>query len=43
MNRRAKKWFYLMRLAHKHFQPMESDYSYWENKGWHEKMRPWNL
>lgn len=41
MNRRAKKWFYLMRLAHKHFQPMEPDYSYWENKGWHKKMRPW--
>lgn len=41
MNRRAKKWFYLMRFAHKHFPPMEPDYSYWENKGWHKNMRPW--
>ena len=40
-NRRAKKWFYLMRFAHKHFEPMEPDYGYWETKGWHEKERPW--
>lgn len=41
MNGRAKKWFRLMRFAHKHFPPMEPDYSYWENKGWHKKERPW--
>lgn len=40
-NGRAKKWFYLMRLAHKHFLPMEPDYGYWEKKGWHGKKRPW--
>ena len=41
MNSRGKKWFYLMRFAHKHFPPMEPDHSYWENKGWHGKNRPW--
>ena len=41
-NGRAKKWFYLMRFAHKHFPPMEPDYGYWEKKGWHESGRPWN-
>ena len=41
-NGRAKKWFYLMRFAHKHFLPMEPDYDYWETKGWHENCRPWN-
>ena len=41
-NRRAKKWFYLMRFAHKHFPPMEPDHGYWEKKGWHGKKRPWN-
>lgn len=40
-NPRAKKWFYLMRLAHKHFAPAEPDYGYWERRGWHEKKRPW--
>lgn len=40
-NRRAKKWFYLMRFAQNHFPPMEPDYGYWENKGWHKKSRPW--
>ena len=41
MNRRAKKWFYLMRFAHKHFPPMEPDHGYWEKQGWHGKGRPW--
>lgn len=41
-NSRAKKWFYLMRFAHKHFPPMEPDYGYWEKNGWHGKKRPWN-
>ena len=41
-NGRAKKWFYLMRFAHMHFAPMEPDYGYWEQKGWHGKSRPWN-
>ena len=40
-NLRAKKWFYLMRLAHKHFPPAEPDYGYWEERGWHSKNRPW--
>lgn len=40
-NLRAKKWFYLMRLAHNHFPPAEPDYGYWEEKGWHGKARPW--
>ncbi len=41
MNRRGKKWFCLMRFAQKHFPPMEPDYTYWENMGWHKKARPW--
>ena len=41
-NSRAKKWFYLMRFAHKHFPPMEPDHGYWEKNGWHGKKRPWN-
>ena len=40
-NIRAKKWFYLMRFAHKHFPPMEPDYSYWEKQNLHGKSRPW--
>ena len=40
-NSRAKKWFYLMRFAHRHFPPMEPDYSYWEKRNWHGKSRPW--
>lgn len=41
-NRRAVKWFYLMRLAHGQFEPTAPDYQYWEEKGWHGKKRPWN-
>lgn len=40
-NRRAKKWFYIMRLAHRIFKPSEPDYGYWEKRGWHNKGRPW--
>ena len=40
-NFRGKKWFYLMRFAHKHFPPMEPDYGYWEKRGWHKAERPW--
>ena len=40
-NGRAKKWFYLMRLAHRHFPPAEPDYGYWQKQGWHGKGRPW--
>lgn len=40
-NVRAKKWFYLMRFAHKHFPPAEPDYHYWEMQNWHGKSRPW--
>lgn len=28
-------------IAHKHFPPMEPDYSYWEKRGWHGRKRPW--
>lgn len=41
-NGRAKKWFFLMRMAHKHFPPAEPDYGYWEARGWHGRGRPWN-
>ena len=40
-NGRAKKWFLLMRFAHNHFPPMEPDYGYWEERGWHGRKRPW--
>ena len=40
-NSRAKLWFSLMRFAHKHFAPMEPDYGYWEEQGWHQGNRPW--
>ena len=40
-NPRAKQWFFLMRLAHRHFPPAEPDYGYWEAQGWHGKGRPW--
>ena len=42
-NARAKKWFYLMRLAHNHFPPMEPDHGYWEARGWHGRSRPWRM
>lgn len=41
-NARAKKWFYIMRFAHRHVPPAEPDYSYWEERGWHGKRRPWD-
>lgn len=28
-------------IAHEHFPPMEPDYSYWEERGWHRRKRPW--
>ena len=40
-NGRAKKGFYLMRFAHRHFPPAEPDYGYWQKQGWHGKGRPW--
>ena len=40
-NLRGKKWFCLMKIAHKHFLPMEPDYGYWEQNGWHGKKTPW--
>lgn len=40
-NPRAKMWFYIVRLMHKGFAPAEPEYSYWEEKGWHGKGRPW--
>lgn len=41
INHRAKRWFYAMRFAHKHFPQMEPDYGYWDRQGWHGKSRPW--
>ena len=41
-NLRAKKWFSLMRFAHKQFPPTEPDFGYWEEKGWHGRSRPWS-
>lgn len=41
MNIRGRKWFRLIRFAHIHFPPMEPDYSYWEERGWHGRKRPW--
>ena len=41
-NRRAKMWFHLMRLAHRHFPPAGPDYGYWEERGWHGRKRPWD-
>ena len=41
-NGRAKKWFRLMRFAHKHLPSSEPDYGYWEKRGWHGRGRPWN-
>ncbi len=40
-NLRARKWFSLMRFAHRHLPPAEPDYGYWEEKGWHGGNRPW--
>ena len=40
-NLKARFWFFAMRFAHKHFFKSEPDYSYWEEKGWHGKGRPW--
>ena len=40
-NIRARKWFSLMRFAHKHFPAMQPDHGYWEQRGWHAKLRPW--
>ena len=40
-NARARMWFTLMRLAHKHLPPAEPDFGYWEAQGWHGKARPW--
>ena len=41
-NGRARMWFYIMRFAHRHFPPMEPDYGYWEEWGWHGSSRPWD-
>lgn len=39
---KAKFWFYAVRFAHMHSLNIEPDYSYWEERGWHGKNRPWN-
>lgn len=40
-NSRGKFWFAMMGFAQKHFPPMEPDYGYWEQQGWHRGGRPW--
>ena len=40
-NVRARKWFYVMRFAHRHFPPAEPDYGYWQERGWHGRKKPW--
>lgn len=40
-NPRGKRWFFLMRLAHRLMEPMEPEYRYWEARGWHKGGRPW--
>lgn len=37
----GRRWFSLIRFGHKHMPPVEPDYSYWEERGWHGKNRPW--
>jgi multimeric flavodoxin WrbA len=34
-------WFNTVRFAHKHFLKIEPDCTYWEERGWHGKVRPW--
>ena len=34
-------WFHAMRFMHAHVAPMEPDYSYWKERGWDKKNRPW--
>ena len=41
-NRRGAKWFHIIRFTHRHFPPAEPEYSYWEERGWHGKKRPWD-
>lgn len=38
---KTRLWFEMIRFAHRHFTKIEPDYSYWEEKGWHGKKRPW--
>lgn len=34
-------WFHAMRFMHAHVAPMEPDYSYWKERDWDKKNRPW--
>ena len=38
---RGRLWFYGVRFAHRHFLRIEPDATYWEERGWHGKGRPW--
>ncbi len=38
----VKKYFYLFRMLHKKGKFTESDTNYWREKGWLEKVRPWD-
>jgi multimeric flavodoxin WrbA len=38
---RNRYWFFLMRFLHRGIWRQEPDWSYWEERGWHAKGRPW--
>ena len=38
---KTRLWFAGVRFAHIHFKRSEPDYTYWEERGWHGKRRPW--
>ncbi|WP_458862699.1 flavodoxin family protein [Acidaminobacterium chupaoyuni] len=38
---KARFWFHAVRLGHSHGLKIEPDYTYWEERGWHGKSRPW--
>ena len=38
---RNRYWFAVMRFLHRGIWKQEPDWSYWEERGWHAKGRPW--
>ena len=38
---RNRYWFAVMRFLHQGIWKQEPDWSYWEERGWHAKGRPW--
>ena len=41
MSLRIRYWFAVMRFLHRGIWKQEPDWSYWEERGWHAKGRPW--